>query len=87
VQVDYRGEDVTAETFLAVLEGNKAAVAGKGSSRVIASGPNDKVFVFYSDHGAAGVVGMPAGPFLYADQLIKSLKKKFHHKGFKEIVL
>lgn len=61
VRIDYRGQDVTAATFLAVLEGNASAVAGVGSGRVAASGPHDRLFVFYSDHGAPGVLGMPAG--------------------------
>lgn len=63
---DYTGSHVNAETFLAVLEGNASAVAGRGSGKVVASGPNDRVFVFYSDHGAPGILGMPWGPFLYA---------------------
>jgi legumain len=46
-----------------------------------------QLFVFYSDHGAAGVLGMPTGPFLYADEFIKTLKKKHSRKGFKEAVL
>jgi legumain len=87
VRIDYRGEDVTADTFLAVLEGRAAAVANKGSGRVIASGPNDRVFVFYSDHGSAGVLGMPSGAFLYADQLLGALNRKAAHHGFKEMVL
>lgn len=58
---DYTGADVTSETFLAVLTGNKNAVNGKGNGKVIASGPNDRVFVFYSDHGAPGILGMPSG--------------------------
>lgn len=87
VPIDYRGEDVTAATFLAVLEGDAVAVANKGTGRVVASGPSDKVFLFYSDHGAAGVLGMPSGPFLYADELMKTLRKKFHKQGFKEFVM
>ena len=39
--LDYTGEDVTAENFLAVLNGNKAAMEGKGSGKVLESGPND----------------------------------------------
>ena len=39
---DYTGEDVTAENFLAVLKGNKAAMEGKGSGKVLDSGPNDE---------------------------------------------
>ncbi len=95
VHIDYSGNDVNADVFLAVLEGNKSAVAGIGSGKVrrievatqarcpvdgpeerrvrgllllcgccgqvIASGPNDHVFLFYSDHGSPGVLGMPTG--------------------------
>jgi hypothetical protein len=43
VAIDYRGPDVTAETFLAVLGGDAAKVAGKGSGRVMASSSKDKV--------------------------------------------
>lgn len=43
---------------------------------VLATGPNDHVFVYYADHGAPGILGMPWGPFLYADQLISTLEKK-----------
>lgn len=84
---DYTGADVTSETFLAVLAGDAEAVAGKGSGKVIASGPHDRVFVFYSDHGAAGVVGMPTGDFLYADEFVKTLRQKHRRHGFKEMVL
>lgn len=87
VRIDYRGADVTAENFLSVLLGDAAAMAGKGTGRVVDSSPHDKLFVFYSDHGAAGVLGMPTGPFLYADEFIKTLKKKHSKKGFKEAVL
>ncbi|KAJ9523778.1 hypothetical protein QJQ45_019971 [Haematococcus lacustris] len=34
---------------------------GGGSGEVISSGPMDRVFVFYSDHGSPGVLGMPTG--------------------------
>ncbi|KAF6261372.1 vacuolar processing enzyme 1b, partial [Scenedesmus sp. NREL 46B-D3] len=87
VRIDYKGEQVNAANFLAVLEGNAAAVANKGSGRVLASGPSDKVFLFYSDHGAAGVLGMPSGPFLYADELLASIRRKFQRHGFKEMVM
>jgi legumain len=87
VPIDYKGENVNAEVFLAVLEGNAAAVTNKGSGRVLKSGSADRVFLFYSDHGAAGVVGMPSGPFLYADQLISSLEKKAKSNGFHEMVM
>ena len=39
--LDYTGEDVTADNFLSVLKGDKAAMEGKGSGKVLESGPND----------------------------------------------
>lgn len=51
---DYTGADVSVENFLAVLKGDASAVKG-GSGKVIASGPKDHVFVFYSDHGGPGM--------------------------------
>lgn len=43
VRIDYRGPDVTAENFLSVLLGDASAMAGKGTGRVVDSGPHDKV--------------------------------------------
>ena len=34
IKIDYRGQDVNAATFLAVLAGNKTAVQGKGTGKV-----------------------------------------------------
>ena len=76
VPLDYSGEEVTAETFLAVLLGDAdgaARAAPNGTGRVLQSTPKDRVFVFYSDHGAPGLLGMPSGPPLYADQLVGAL--------------
>ena len=85
--VDYSGTAVTAETFLSVLEGDADAVRGKGTGRVVASGPSDRVFLFYSDHGSVGVLGMPSGEFLFADQLHAALGRKADAGGFREAVL
>lgn len=53
---DYTGDDVTVNNFLAALLGNKTALTG-GSGKVVDSGPDDHIFIFYSDHGGAGVLG------------------------------
>lgn len=53
---DYTGEDVTVGNFFAALLGNKSALTG-GSGKVVDSGPNDHIFVYYSDHGGPGVLG------------------------------
>lgn len=45
VRKDYTGRDVTPINFLNVIKGNKAAMSGIGSGRVLESGPNDNVFI------------------------------------------
>ncbi|EAY99261.1 hypothetical protein OsI_21225 [Oryza sativa Indica Group] len=73
VPKDYTGDDVNVNNFLAVLLGNRSALTGSGSGKVVASGPNDHVFVYYADHGGPGVLSMPAdGEYLYADDLESS---------------
>nr|GFA09063.1 beta-fructofuranosidase, soluble isoenzyme I-like [Tanacetum cinerariifolium] len=47
-----------------------------GSGKVMNSGPNDNIFVYYSDHGGPGVLGMPTNPYMHANDLIEVLKKK-----------
>jgi legumain len=81
---------VTAANFLKVLAGDAADAPARSphsNGRVIASGAADKVFVYYSDHGAPGVVGMPSGPFLYADQLHGVVSNKSRAGGFEEMVM
>eukprot|EP00898_Chlorokybus_atmophyticus_P003216 jgi/Chlat1/3896/Chrsp26S08862 len=89
VPKDYTGADVNAATFLRVLAGDKAALSGVGSGKVIASGPNDFIFVYYSDHGGPGkrILGMPSPPFLYANDFNNVVKQKAARKGFDQMVI
>ncbi|XAR70423.1 Legumain [Bertholletia excelsa] len=86
VPKDYTGEHVTVENFYAVLLGDKNGVKG-GSGKVVDSKPNDRIFLYYSNHGGPGVLGMPTIPFLYAKDFIEVLKKKHDSAGYKEMVL
>lgn len=54
---DYVGDDVTVNNFFAVILGNKTALTG-GSGKVVDSGPDDHIFIFYTDHGGPGVLGL-----------------------------
>nr|AXQ06495.1 legumain [Vriesea carinata] len=85
VPKDYVGEDVTVNNFFAVLLGNKTALTG-GSGKVVDSGPDDHIFIFYSDHGGPGVLGMPTYPYLYANDLIAVLKQKHSSGTYKSLV-
>jgi len=86
VPKDYTGAEVTATNFLAALAGKKENIVG-GSGKVIASGPNDKVFVYYSDHGGPGILGMPEGQaYLYGKDIVSTLQAKAAANGFAQLV-
>lgn len=74
VKIDYKGANVTPQVFMDVLTGNKNAVAGKGTGRVLESTSADNVFIFFSDHGATGLIAFPS-QYLYANDLIATLNK------------
>jgi legumain len=52
-----------------VLTGNKTYVQGKGTGRVLESTADDNVFLYFSDHGAPGLIAFPH-EYLYADKLL-----------------
>eukprot|EP00708_Paratrimastix_pyriformis_P001212 EC838284.1.p1 GENE.EC838284.1~~EC838284.1.p1 ORF type:complete len:219 (+),score=46.40 EC838284.1:75-659(+) len=85
--IDYKGSQVTPANFLKVLQGDKLAMKGIGSGKVIESTSEDKVFVFFSDHGAPGIIAFPSGGYLHASDLIAALKKMNDNQQYKEMVL
>ncbi|KAL8515777.1 hypothetical protein ACS0TY_014464 [Phlomoides rotata] len=86
VPKDYTGEQVTASNFYAVILGDKNSLKG-GSGKVVDSKPGDRIFIFYSDHGGPGVLGMPNRPYVYAKDFINVLKKKHASGTYKEMVI
>ena len=46
---------------------------------------NDRVFIYFSDHGATGLIAFPNGE-LYADHLVKTLNSMHDKKQYKELV-
>ncbi|XP_031502779.2 vacuolar-processing enzyme beta-isozyme [Nymphaea colorata] len=86
VPKDYTGVHVNTKNLYAVLLGNKTALDG-GSGKVLKSKHNDHIFIYYSDHGGPGVLGMPNMPFLYANDFVNVLKKMYHLRRYKEMVI
>lgn len=84
VPKDYTGEDVTPKNFLAVLKGDSANVKG-GSGKVLKSGPKDHVFVYFTDHGAPGILAFPSDD-LNVDDLQKTIKYMHDNKKYKRMV-
>lgn len=85
VPKDYTGEDVTPENFLAVLRGDAEAVRGKGSGKVLKSGPRDHVFVYFTDHGATGILVFPSDD-LHVKDLNKTIRYMYEHKMYQKMV-
>ncbi|XP_006208279.2 legumain [Vicugna pacos] len=82
---DYTGEDVTPQNFLAVLRGDAEAVKGKGSGKVLKSGPRDHVFVYFTDHGAAGILVFPNDD-LHVKDLNETIYYMYEHKMYQKMV-
>lgn len=81
VNKDWTGESVNAQNFLRVLTGN-----GTADERVLRSGPNDHVFVYFADHGAKGLLGMPYGDPLMASDLTQALHTMHEKQMYGELV-
>ncbi|GMR60098.1 hypothetical protein PMAYCL1PPCAC_30293 [Pristionchus mayeri] len=84
VNIDYRGDDVNSENFLNILKGNSSGVRG-GNGRVIESGPDDRVFVYFTDHGAVGLISFP-DDILTTKSLNDALNWSNKNKRFADLV-
>ncbi|CAF0747156.1 unnamed protein product [Didymodactylos carnosus] len=87
VPKDYVGETVTPKNFLNVILGNTTALKGIGIEKHAQSnGPDDNVFIFFTDHGAAGLVAFPSD-VLYAKDFNTAIKKMHTEKKYKQMVI
>ena len=86
--IDYLNKMVSAELFMATLSGNKEEVTkltGIENPRVIESGPEDTVFVYYMDHGAIGFCEVGKSD-LHEEVLISTINKMYENKQYKQLV-
>jgi legumain len=83
-KIDYTGSSVTPSNFLNILKGNKAAIKG-GNGKVLNTNEESKVFIFFSDHGAPGLIAFPS-EYLYANDLNSAIEYMHENKRYKELV-
>ncbi|KAH9596925.1 hypothetical protein MS3_00002437, partial [Schistosoma haematobium] len=81
VVIDYKGKKVNSETFLKVLKGDQSA-----GGKVLKSGKNDDVFIYFTDHGAPGLIAFPDDE-LYAKRFMATLKYLHRHKRYSRLVI
>jgi len=89
VPKDYTGTDVIKNNFIGVLLGDPTSISLNDSSKlpkVLRSTEDDNVFIYYSDHGATGLVQMPYGDPLFASELVELLAEMKKRKMFKKLV-
>ncbi|WKY09911.1 hypothetical protein Q1695_002342 [Nippostrongylus brasiliensis] len=84
LKIDYKGDSVTPKNFLNVLMGKSDAVKG-GNGRVINSTKDDRIFVYFTDHGSIGLIAFP-DEILTAKQLNKALKRMHSEGRFSQLV-
>jgi legumain len=84
VKIDYSGDDVNPENFIAILKGDKNGVSG-GNGRVLESTSADKVFIYFADHGATGLIAFPWDE-LVAEDLNDTLAYMYQNKKYDQLV-
>ncbi|XP_040583064.1 legumain isoform X2 [Lepeophtheirus salmonis] len=82
IKADYTGKNVRPDIFIKVLEGTNPGV---GSQKVIDSGPQDRIFVYFADHGAPGILGFNSH-VLQANELIEAVERMHKKKRFDKMV-
>jgi len=83
-KISYSGAKVTGENFLKVLSGDSTA-----PGPVLKSTANDRVFVYYADHGGVGILGVPtgaAGGYIHAADINKAIETLQSKGGYKELL-
>ncbi|KAI6177649.1 Legumain [Aphelenchoides bicaudatus] len=84
LKIDYSGEEVNSENFLAVIQGEKDKVNG-GTGRVLKSTEKNRVFISHESHGDSGVLAL-GNSWLTVQDLNNALKNMEKKKMFSELL-
>eukprot|EP01063_Lacrimia_lanifica_P027621 TRINITY_DN389_c0_g1_i9.p1 TRINITY_DN389_c0_g1~~TRINITY_DN389_c0_g1_i9.p1 ORF type:complete len:425 (+),score=234.36 TRINITY_DN389_c0_g1_i9:64-1338(+) len=80
--IDYKGKQVTADTYLQVITGNASA-----GGKVLQSGPEDNVFLYFVDHGGPGILCFPGfKTSVHEVDLMNALQSMHDQKMYKNLV-
>lgn len=81
--IDFKGSNTTAANLLDVMRGDPV----EASKKTLGSNADSKIFFYFADHGAPGLVAMPTGGYLYADKLYDTVKYMHENAMYKEMVM
>ncbi|CAG2104198.1 unnamed protein product [Medioppia subpectinata] len=82
VPKDYTGTEVTPEAT--VLKGDKSLA--QNGKKVVNSGPNDHIYVYFIDHGAPDLIAFPH-KYLYSKDLNGAFKEMHQAKKYAKLVV
>eukprot|EP00828_Plagiopyla_frontata_P036301 TRINITY_DN4793_c0_g1_i3.p1 TRINITY_DN4793_c0_g1~~TRINITY_DN4793_c0_g1_i3.p1 ORF type:complete len:385 (+),score=61.27 TRINITY_DN4793_c0_g1_i3:617-1771(+) len=85
-KIDYSGADVTIENLLNVLSANSEAMKNIGTGKVLRSNSTDNIFIYYSTDGGKGILEVPGGKYLYANNLSNVLNSLNKDNRYNQIV-
>jgi len=80
---DYTGAAVTPEMFVAVMTGDASKTGGRP---VLQSNANDRVFIFFTDHGGTGIIAFPDGSLMSSTTLIGAINQMYNQKMYSHLV-
>lgn len=80
---DYTGKDVNSDNFKAILTGDSSKAGGK---KVLRSTKEDRVFVYYADHGADRNILFPNGDWVDDYDAFATIKKGYQKGLWKQLV-
>jgi legumain len=80
---DYTGAAVTPDMFVAVMTGDASKTGGRP---VLKSGPSDRVFIFFTDHGGTGIIAFPDGSLMSSTTLVGAIKQMYASHMYSHLV-
>jgi legumain len=86
--MDYMDDQVNAEVMIGVMTGDKDLIyrsTGIENPKMLQSGPEDTVFVYYMDHGNVGFAEVGSKP-LREKVLMDTIDKMYENKQYKQMV-
>ena len=88
-KIDYTGKEVTSDNVFAVLKGDATSASGP----VLKTNENSKIFFYFADHGAPGLLAMPnrksifKADYIYADKLNEVFTYMHTNNLYKEMTV
>ena len=83
VEIDYKAEDLTAESILNLLRGRYDDQLPK--SKRIVSGPNTRIFIYFNGHGGENFFKIQDTELIHSADLAKVLQEMWDKNMYKEI--